>query len=648
MAYGQKYQITYATKPEKNVVIKIYELGYTSSTIIQFQGTGINLQYLPKSDDPYEPIYASQLGISIDITDNASQVLDFTNINDRFLYVEMYVNSVVEWVGWVLNDYVSISYSTGIKELNFNAVDGLGMLQDIPFPIQDFTWLGCNETQNLLFLMWGCLKAIQFPVNRNIITMCSYYSAGMFTRADYIYADPFRQAYLPYRTFMDDSGNFMNALDILSNIAKSFGCRVFQAKGKWWIVSINEFASINSYYTEYNSVASRVDNHDGNQMNTSSQIQGFTSNTSGLYFIDNSQFKLLKKGFNKVQSEGNVEMATNYMANWTLKQTTSGNADYWTTAVGVNSSIALVNDPESVYDTFEMSYTGTNPASFVSIQNNYMPQAAHGDCLNLAMTLQCGITTGVVGLVDITLTNGSATWYLASDGTWQTGTTSYIIYNPTTGSVAQPFVVNIKTNAFPIDGQLSFKYRLQYGPISFLSIGNFQLQLKSTVARYRYKNYINDSKQYVKSINLPYGFFGGDIGVPLYPSQKGVLLLATGYQADMWRRYGIDTVNYFGTLQELVVKQYINVFGKNIINVDCSLSSFYTTNANYPLLDASKLIFATDTDPAAINISADSYMLGNCTIDYAKDETQATLLQISNTNIESTKETKYFYQSSSF
>lgn len=648
MAYGQKYQITYATKPNKNVVIKIYELNYVGTTITQFQGTGINLQYLPKSDDPYEPIYASQLGISIEITDNTSQVLDFTNINDRFLYVEMYVNNVIEWVGWVLNDYVSISYSTGIKELTFNAVDGLGMLQDIPFPIQDFSWLGCNETQNLLFLMWGCFKAIQFPTNRNIITMCSYFSAGMVTRADYSYADPFRQAYLPYRTFMDDNGLFMNCLDILSNIAKSFGCRIFQAKGKWWVVAINEFASINAYYTEYNALASRVDNHDGNQINTSSQIQGFTSNTSGLYFIDNSQFKLLKKGFNKVQSEGNVEMASNYMANWTLKQTTSGNADYWTTATGPNSSIALINNTESVYDTFEMSYTGSNPASFVSIQNDYMPQAAHGDCLSLSMTLQCAITTGVVGLVDITLTNGSATWYLASDGTWQTGVTSYQIHNPTQGSVAQEFNVTIKTSAFPIDGQLSFKYRLQYGPISFLSIGNFQLQLKSTVERYRYKNYINDSTQYVKTIELPYGFFGGDIGVPLYPSQKGVILLASGYQADMWRRYGIDTVNYFGTLQELVVKQYINVFGKNIINVDCSLSSFYTNNVNFPLLDASKLIFATDTDPAAINISADSYMLGNCTIDYAKDETQATLLQISNTDIVSTKDTKYFYQTSSF
>lgn len=648
MAYGQKYQITYATKPNKDVVIKIYQDGYTSEEIIEFQGIDINLQYIPQSDDPFEPILASQLGITIDITDNTSEVLDFTNINDRFLYVEMLVNGVIEWVGWVLNDNVYISYSTGIKELSFNAIDGLGMLQDIPFPIQDFSWLGCNETQNLLFLMWACFKAIQFPTTRNIITMCSYYSAGMDTRADYTWADPFRQSYLPYRTFMDDSGLFMNCLDILSNIAKSFGCRIFQAKGKWWVVSINEFASINAYYTEYNALAVRVDNHDGNQINTSSQIQGFTSNTSGLYFIDNSQFKLLKKGYNKVQSEGNVEISSNYMANWTLKQTTSGNADYWTTATGPNSSIALINNTESVYDTFEMSYTGSNPASFVSIQNDYMPQAAHGDCLSLSMTLQCAITTGVVGLVDITLTNGSATWYLASDGTWQTGVTSYQIYNPTQGSVAQEFNVTIKTNAFPIDGQLSFKYRLQYGPISFLSIGNFQLQLKSTVERYRYKNYINDSTQYVKTIELPYGFFGGDIGVPLYPSQKGVILLASGYQADMWRRYGIDTVNYFGTLQELIVKQYINVFGKNIINVDCNLSSFYTSNTNYPLLDASKLIFATDTDPSQINISNNSYMLGNCTIDYAKDETQATLLQISNTDIVSTKDTKYFYQTSSF
>lgn len=648
MAYGQKYQITYATKPNKDVVIKIYQDGYTSEEIIEFQGIDINLQYIPQSDDPFEPILASQLGITIDITDNTSEVLDFTNINDRFLYVEMLVNGVIEWVGWVLNDNVYISYSTGVKELSFNAIDGLGMLQDIPFPIEQFNWLGCNETQNLLFLMWACFKAIQFPTTRNIITMCSYYSAGMDTRADYTWADPFRQSYLPYRTFMDDNGLFMNCLDILSNIAKSFGCRIFQAKGKWWVVSINEFASINAYYTEYNALAVRVDNHDGNQINTSSQIQGFTSNTSGLYFIDNSQFKLLKKGYNKVQSEGNVEMSSNYMANWTLKQTTSGNADYWTTATGPNSSIALINNTESVYDTFEMSYTGSNPTSFVSIQNDYMPQAAHGDCLSLSMTLQCAITTGVVGLVDITLTNGSATWYLASDGTWQTGVTSYQIYNPTQGSVAQEFNVTIKTNAFPIDGQLSFKYRLQYGPISFLSIGNFQLQLKSTVERYRYKNYINDSTQYVKTIELPYGFFGGDIGVPLYPSQKGVILLASGYQADMWRRYGIDTVNYFGTLQELVVKQYINVFGKNIINVDCNLSSFYTTNTNYPLLDASKLIFATDTDPSQINISNNSYMLGNCTIDYANDETQATLLQISNTDIVSTKDTKYFYQTSSF
>jgi len=648
MAYGQKYQITYATKPDKDVVIKIYQDGYTGEEIIEFQGIDINLQYIPQSDDPFEPILASQLGITIDITDNTSEVLDFTNINDRFLYVEMLVNGVIEWVGWVLNDNVYISYSTGIKELSFNAVDGLGMLQDIPFPIEEFNWLGCNETRSLLVYMYACFNATQFPTNRNIVTMCSYFAAGMDTRADNTSNEPFNQTYLPFRTFINSDETFINCLDILSQIARSFGCRIFQAKGKWWIVAINEFSVVNSYYTEYSNLLIPINNGDGNQINTSSEIQPYLANTSDLYFIDNSQFKLLKKGFNKVISQANVEMANNYIANWTLKQITSGNADYWTTAVGPDSTIALIEDAESVYNTYELTNGVTPSSTFASIQSDYLPQVRQGDCFKLSMTIQTEVTAAVIGTIDITITNGITTWYLNSDAEWQNSVTAYSAYSTLKGDIAEPFLLSISSSPFPIGGQLSFKYRLEEGGPTFLSIGNFHLQIQSNIEKYRYQAFINDSTQYVKEILLPFGFFGGDVGVAEYPSAKGVLLLADGSQADIWRRYGIDTINYFGTLQELIVQQYINIFGKNIINVDCNLSSFYTTNADYPLLDASKLMFATDTDPAAINISSYGYMLGNCTIDYAKDETQATLLQISNYEIAATNEKKYFYQTTNF
>ena len=66
------------------------------------------------------------------------------------------------------------------------------------------------------------------------------------------------------------------------------------------------------------------------------------------------------------------------------------------------------------------------------------------------------------------------------------------------------------------------------------------------------------------------------------------------------------------------------------------------------MLNASKLIFATDTDPASINISSKSYMLGNATISYPSNTASATLLQISNTEIECTRVNKYIPQTSIF
>lgn len=650
MAYGQKYQITYATLANKDVVLKIWQDSYSGS-ISTIQGVDINLQYIPNSDDPFEPIFASQLGISADFTDNISEMINFTNINDRYLYVEMFVNGIVNWVGFVINDNVQISYSTGRKIVSFNAIDGLGMLKDIKFPISAFpSWYGCNETQNLLTIMWACFNAIGFKDNRKIVTMCSYFAAGMYTRADYTSSDPFRQTYLPYRTFIDSTNQFINCLDILSNIAKSFGCRIFQAKGKWWIVAINEFASVNAYYTEYGTNLLPINNLDGNIINTSSVIEPYAGNTSDLYFINNSQLKLLKKGFNKVISEANVEIAPNYMANGSLKQIDSITllADYWTLEIGSACDITLIENPESEYNTFDLTIASTPAANYARVSNQYMPYIRMGDCAQFSMTIQTGITTLPIGRIEITVFDGTATWYLNSNSKWQNTTTAYLAYNPVTGVMAEPFNLTISTNAAPIGGILSFKYGLEEGMPSFLSIGNFKLQIKANIEKYRYQGFINGNTQYVKTINIPYGYFGGDVGVAEYPSSLGVLLTEDSSQADIWRRYGIDTVNYFGTLQELLIQQYINIYGKNIINIDCDLSSFYTKNVKYPVLDASKLIFADDDDPASINVSGDSYMLGNCTISYANDQTNATLLYISNTDISCTKETKYFYQTTNF
>lgn len=644
MAYGQKYSVLFATRADKNVELKIWQDGYSGS-IISLQGVDVNLEYLPNSDDPFEPIFASQLGITIDFTDNINNIINFTNINDRYTYVELFVNNVIEWVGFVINDNVKVSYSTGRKIASFNATDGLGMLKDIIFELPAGN-AGVNDYASILTILRTCFNSIGLKNNRNIVTMCSYFSNGMSNRSVNSWRDPFVQAFINYRTFLEDEYNYTNCLDIVTNIAKSFGCRVFQARGKWWIVAVNEFAKINSYYTEYTSTGTRVDNGDGNIINTSSTIQPYATNTSDLYFIDNTQQKIIKKGFYKIIAEGNVEIAKNYMPNGNLEQNDGTEATFWTRASSGDGTCLLLQNTTFNYYYFELTAPSGGPAGTASVTLNSGSNAfvTSGDSMQLNISINAASVATPIGFIDITLNTGATTYYLNSDKKWQTTSTSYIVYNPNTTGSAQEFVLDIKTEPFPGSGQLSFTYRISEG-INFITLRNFVMKIKSVISGYELTGTLIETEQYTNKVSFPYGSSGSD---SYYPSCKGAIILSDRSVAAGWYRYGFDPIGEFFTLSELLVQQYINTYALNIINVDCSLSSFYTTNTNFPTFNASKLIFATDTDPSSINISSKSYMLGNATITYPSDSINTTLLQISNTEITCTRINKYLPQTSTF
>ena len=644
MAYGQKYSVLFATRANKDVELKIWQDAYTGA-IIDLQGVDVNLQYIPNSDDPYEPIIASQLGVTIDFTDDLSDIINFTNIDDRFTYVEMYVNSVIEWVGFVINDDVQISYSTGRKIAAFNATDGLGMLKDIKFVSENANY-GVNDIILLKDIFRACFNSIGFKNDRNYITMCSYYSVGMYTRATQLYADPFDQACLNYRSLLEDEYNYTNCLDIISNIASSFGCRIFQAKAKWWIVAINEFATINAYYSEYAPTGLRVNNGDGNIINTSSIIQPYVGNTSGLYFIDNSQLKVIKKGFYKIIAEGSVEIADNYLPNGDLKDNNGTEATYWTRASTGDGSCTLQTNLTFDSFFFELNAPSGGPAgtASVTLDANSNPYVTTGDSLQLNILTGAPSQATAIGFIDITINTGSLIYYLNNNAEWQTTATSYTVFNPKTSGASEDFVLDLKTAIFPGSGSLSFAYRISEG-ISIVTLTNFVLKIKSLISAYDLTGTLVETDQYTKTISLPYGSGGGD---SFYPSAKGALVLTDKSIASGWYRYGFDPSGEFFTLAELIVQQYVNTYALNIINVDCSLSEFYTSNTNHRTLNASKLIFATDTDPASINISSKSYMLGNATISYPSNTASATLLQISNTEIECTRVNKYIPQTSIF
>ena len=626
MSYQDKYKATFATKSGKIAYLYLAEDGYSGS-VIQYQGIHIDLQYIPNSDDPFESIFASQLNIVLDVTENINNIPNLVTLNDRKYNAKLYIDSDLEWEGWVLSDSVQLGYSTGRRQLSFNAVDGLGILRDILLPIDPT--VNSNQINSLLYYLNLCLNQIAFPDNPNLKIVCSYYASGMNDRATHSYSEPFSQTYLANRTFLN---NFIytDCLSVISNIVKSFGCRIFQAGGKWWIVAINEFANINAYYTEYDYTGAVVSS---GTINTLTQIQGYTGNTSNLYFIDNTQIKLLRKGYNKIQQSIGIPVADNYAPNGNFRPY-SGNQVYnWDAYASSGASVIIVDDPS--YTSAQYRLTKTSGSCFIQIEVAAGLSPAKGPFINGNNSLDVSwifqgqdLSASPRALVYMYITDGTISYYW--DGTnWIYNTITFMIvpaYTGTSGSDINTY--SFKTKPTPIAGQLFFKLSLEAGTGNFIQISNFKIAVTPFASNVDYTGYIVNNNQYVKTIDIPYGYDSPESG---YAPELGIFLNSSGNYLDGWYEYGTSV--YYSSLLLLLFQKYINIFGNNIINIDCSLSSWNTANG---YINAAKLFNATDTDPSQINISSNSYMLGNATISYSNDEIKSTLLQISNANISAT------------
>jgi hypothetical protein len=620
MAYYDKYKITYATKTSKTAYLYLQEDLPSAPTLIEYIGVDISLQYIPSGDDIYEAMYASELSCTIDVTDNLANIPDFVTVNDRKYFAKLYLGSDLEWCGYTLSDNISISYSTGRKQLSFNCVDGLGMLRNIPLNINS-VGNRTNSQLSVLTYILTCLNSLSFPTNPNLMTVCSYFALDMNDRADGTQYEPFSQTFLPIRTFKNEDYTYENSFDVLNKLIKSFGCRLFQAGGKWWIVAINEFANTNNYFTQYNYLGAVVSS--GSTLNTSSTIQGYFGNTSGLYFINNEQFKLILKGFNRVQTSIEINQDKNLVDNGNLKiyPNLISSPQSWTvTNVGVGSSFFLVNNANESYTQITLVRGGGG--GYTRMINNFMPKISANAVLNYSMLFLNG-GSGTRGYVSMTVFDGTTTYYLNNSKDWQSSVSSgYIIPEGANGEFS------FSTLPCPISGQLTVEFNNQVG--NTCTVTQFVVTAEYDYNKVDYFAYINNNKEYVKDADIPFGY----VGIAGFPTSVGVFLKSDGSPLLNWYRFGITGL--FSSMTDLLMRQYINSYGKNIINIDCSLSSFETTNTSYPIVNASKMLKATDTDPAQINVSTNSYMLGNSSINYGANTISGTLLEISNDDIDAT------------
>jgi hypothetical protein len=633
MAYVNKYKIIMATKSGSISTLYMLEDGYAGE-LIEYPAKSIQLQYIPRSDDIFEPIYVSQLSIVIDVTDDINNMPNLTTLNDRKYLCELYYDETIEWKGFALSDSVQFSFTTGRKELSFNAIDGLGILENINYPLaEDYVLSDFNDC---MFYILNSLNAIAFDTNLNVITGISYYATGMDTRLDSSFADPLKQSYLNFAAFITDDYVVDNCLSVLTKIIKGFGARLFQAEGKWFIVAVSQFAQEEYWYTEYDNAGLVVDS---GIRNYNGLIDGFTDNTTGLYFVDNSQMKLLRKGYNKVQFDKKIEYPSNYLTNGDLKQITYYDGNFHAYAWTENENGGLISVtpyPTKLTNDYYIDITNVVSPYDASIKPDYFPYIAFNEVVHISFT------SNFVALGDYVpdaffilkiFIQTPTTFFVINDNKEWVNAGSNFYFEPYNADVILT-ELSLTLPPAPAAGTIYFEYILAKpdspywkSTVRANSVNNFIFTIQPAFQSYQCIGTLSSNDEYVFNVDLDLGYNDSNNG---YYSYKGFLADANGLNLRDWFRYGYAS-DVYRSLSQLVIRQYSNNLNKNVINIDSSFMGMNTENGRF---NASMRIKASDTDPAQISVETKQYMIGNSTIDLGNNIIQATLLDINNQNVE--------------
>jgi hypothetical protein len=635
MAYtNPKYKITAASQSGGIYYVYLIQNDSYAGSPIEYPATDINIEYIPQSDDVFESILVSQLSISIDVTDNLNNMPNFVTLDDRKYLVKVYYGETLQWQGWALSDNVNVSYSTGRKELSFNAIDGLGMLEKIQFPLaSDYT---LTDLKTCLYYIITCLNQIQFPTSLNVVSGISYYSDTMLDRTDGTQYEPLNQSYLRVTTFINNSLEATNCLDVLREICKGYGAKIYQAEMKWFIITPNQFAQNSYYYTEYNSSSTVVTSGTRSKIGN---IQGYLGNTSGLYYVDNSQTKLLKKGYNKVLFTKDIDYPSNYITNADLQIYTGNDAFGWIENVtGTGAYVKVKVYEETGFNSFILFSGNSGTASVIP---EALPSINFNDVGTLSLDISNIVTNSAetkICIINIALTDGVDSYYLDVNKTWQSSGTNYYFIEYSGGVFPALAPSSTKSETIdlppaPINGQLSIVFINDTTCIEWTELSNFQLDVTQLFKSVTTESYISDTLEYVYDLDLSIGFNYTINGKFYY---RGALSDINGNSLSNWYRYEYPAFIY-NSLSELIVKQYSNILETNIIDID---SSFWGIINNSGNLTAAMMITSNDTD--VINSVEDkSFILGNSTLNLITNQSQSTLLDINPNNITTTLTTTY-------
>jgi hypothetical protein len=630
MAYGLRYTIPQKLRDDKSLVVKIYEDGYSGSSY-QYIATSIIIQPNSADEDALACIISTELNINfiVNTEDDYTNFPDLLNYNDTKYYVELTIDNAIKWRGYLFNDYVNLTFTTGIQEISLTCIDGLSFLRyKIYSPAEN-----SNGLTKLLDLINNTLYFLPSYTNTSMYMCCSYFATGMNNRTDGPSNDPFSQSYQYRRDFIG-----LDYYTILQNIMLSFGCRLFQSEGDWYILPMNQMPST-IYYTKYIITSTTPSLDISGTLNKSVSIEPYS--TTNVHFINNSQTKIVRKGYPTIQSIVDFTPANNYIHNGNFKSVVSSQAVGWDVATTGSSSVVLTQFPSVQFNRYSIFYLSSGTAS-ITTNSSYLANM-YGGSATFSFDFQAA-NNGQQILVIITITIAGTLYYLTSDLYWRT---SYAVVPKT---YTENNVYQTQSIEIPLGLLLTPNPNLTFqGPITIklqadsTHVGGYVRNVILKQNGYEIKNAtitrnIGNPNQISKSINLYYGLIYPLIGQYEVYNNIGFITNSSGVFWSNWYVQGTPATTFY-SLPFLIMRQYSNLLNKNVATLEGDIGNY---NSSVGIIGLDKVYSVSDSSTNSLTYNGKKFIANRLTINpYLNETNSMQLIEVSSTNIASTESIVY-------
>ena len=636
MAYVKKYTIAQVTNDCVNLVVDIYEKDYVGA-ITSYQAVSVTLKPNSSEEDPIGTIISSELDVAFTISTESdyANFLKLLDYDDTKYYVELVINNVVKWKGFLFNDYAEVGFTGGTQQVSLNAVDGLSLLRYSFFDGFENT----NDNVKLLDIIGTCLNKLQYKDASYFYSLCSYYAQGMLNRGDAVSNEPFSQTYQFKRDF-----DGLDYYTVLNNIIKSFGCRLFQANGEWYIMPMNQMATT-LYYTKYLVQDAPTVTSSGIFVNDVT-IQPYAENN--VHFIGGDQVKIVKKGYPTIEAEIPFQSATNYIYNGSFKNTSSTFVaeGWWVTRTSSGGAplgtVLFIQSDDAQLNICQMA---AGPNREASISNKFPGPTGIYDFTPKMYGPGASLSYELRGRfrVYITVLVGSTTYYLNSSDEWQTTETfrdsgggTYLAFETITISI--PLGLNSSTSIV-YEGYVNVEFRAVDG-----APGGFLRNIKMTqntpaIEAVVITRKIVETDAIGRSIELPYGIIYNPANTfnNLY-NNVGLLVDANRNPLVNWYRYGKPTES-FASLPYLIMRQYSNLLNRNIATLEGNLGDYESTAG---LIYLDKVYMIEDSPTGAMTYNGKKFLINRLDLNPSIIQVNSIqLVEITNTDNTSVQSVEY-------